>query len=357
MRKKIVLTALCAVLAVSLTTSAFAGHHAKPAPAPVVDVNPRTPVANLNYQNDPQPATAASLVIPDLKDTVEPDQFRTLNANGNRLIRWQSWLYRDAFSVSVLTQLQQGIRDKKIDLGITEGTPEVADKIAEILAEDPTAVVKRIDTSNFQLALWLYRHNHTDAGLYQLVVSGDVVLVVEKWNDTPPPCPPTKKLVYWDIQGLDYEFGDDLTKKGKKPPITKWRYDVSFPVKLFRGAVAAVDAEGIVTNVSGSIAGVQSTGGEGVEAAGGRAKHTADNPVAVRKTPFADWEYCPELPNGNYNPANDLDRPKYIHPNDRKFEFAKNSDAADAVKSAKPRNNDLGYPQKPRRAFKVFGGR
>ncbi|MDR0705283.1 MAG: hypothetical protein LBF88_09885 [Planctomycetaceae bacterium] len=349
MRKKIVLTALCAVFAVSFATSAFAGrhHHATPAPAPVV--NPRTPVANLNYQNDPQPATAASLVIPDLKDTVEPDQFRTLNANGNRLIRWQSWLYRDAFSVSVLTQLQQGIKDKKIELGVTEGTKEVAEKLAEIQAKDPQAKLLSIDTSKFELALWLYRHNHTDAGLYQLIVDGTVILKVE----TLLPRDESYKKVYWDIQALDYEFGDNLLvdKSGLVRRIGE------FPITLFRGAVVAVDAEGIVTNVAGSIAGVQSTGGEGVEVVGARAKHTADNPVAVNKTPFAEWEYCPELPNGNYNPANDLDRPKYIHPNDRSFEFAKNSDAAGMVKSAKPRNNDLGYPQKPRRAFKIFGGR
>jgi hypothetical protein len=348
MRKKIVLTALCAVLAVSLSTlAAFAGHHTKPAPAPVV--NPRTPVANLNYQNDPQPATAAPLVIPDLKDTVEPDQFRTLNANGNRLIRWQSWLYRDAFSVSVLTQLQQGIKDKKIELGITEATPEVADKIEEIQAQCPRATDFKLDEAslaNFQLSLWLYRHNHTDAGLYQLIVSGEVTL----WATVPGGTEEIPRA-FWDIQGLDYEFGDICgdcrTRMGRK----------AFTVKLFRGVVVAVDAEGIVTNVDGSIAGVQSTGGNGVDTVGGRAKHVAGNPVAVKKAPFVDWEYCPALPNGNYNPANDLDRPRYIHPNDREFEFAKNSDAASAVKPAKPRNNDLGYPQRPRRAFKIFGGR
>ncbi|MDR2117894.1 MAG: hypothetical protein LBP87_16085 [Planctomycetaceae bacterium] len=350
MTKKFVLTALfSAVLVVSFTTSAFAGHlhHAKPAPTPVV--NPRTPVANLNYQNDPQPATAASLVIPDLNDTVEPDQFKTLNANGNRLIRWQSWLYRDAFSVSVLTQLQQGIKDKKIDLGITANTKEVADKLAEILAKDPNAKLVSIDTSKFELALWLYRHNHSDSGLYQLIVDGSVLLKVE----TLLPRDETYKKVYWDIQALDYEFGDDISadKSGFVRRVGE------FPVTLFRGAVVAVDEEGVVTNVAGSIAGVQSTGGEGVETVGNRAKHTANNLVAVNKAPFAEWEYCPKLPNGNYNPANDLDRPKYIHPNDRSFDFAKNSDAAPEVQSAKPRKNDLGYPQKPRRAFKIFGGR
>jgi hypothetical protein len=246
---------------------------------------PATPVAGLTKQENPQPQTRA-----------------LLTTDANRNIRWQPWEYRSAFSASVLEQIQKSINDGVIKLGVAsiyenetlyKAVKEGADK--GIPALDDAFRTKKIDldkmneNKNFKLAVYTYRHNYADTGLFQLYVSG----TIEVNNKIPK-----KEYPFKDIQAIQYEFEDPDSIEGLR---------ASQKITLWRGAVVRVNAEGIVENVAGSIAGVNvgafDDAGKWVRA-------------EVNKEPFADWELASILKRDAYNPENP-DRPPYVHPSDR----------------------------------------
>ena len=142
----------------------------------------------------------------------QPVTDNLLTTDANRLIRWQGWLDVDAFSASVLEQMQKQLNDGKIQLGTfdasEEGIAAILDKYA---AKDPLFYERNrkifeegITLKKPKFYVWLYRHNYTDTGLYQLYVSvkGTITIV------TPYGVPPTKHP-YRDIQSLGYEFGPE----------------------------------------------------------------------------------------------------------------------------------------------------
>ena len=232
----------------------------------------RTPVAGYSPNlAAPQPATRA-----------------TLTTDANRLIRWQGWLDIDAFSVSVLNQMQKQL-GSGIELGsytITE--PAVLEAVLKAKANNSTFEMnpnlEEGNGGNFistpTLYVWTYRHNFTDTGLYQLYVSakGKMDIGTEiVWHSDPD-----KPVRHKDIQSLAYEFGSDsLTAGGSTPREVR----VIADIEIWRGTVVRVNARGEL-EVVGNEAGVVTIDGRGVESA-----------------PMSEWERAPSLIcNPNYDP-------------------------------------------------------
>ncbi|MDR1479144.1 MAG: hypothetical protein LBJ00_09395 [Planctomycetaceae bacterium] len=252
-----------------------------------------TPVAGITKQENPQPKTRA-----------------LLHENAKREIRWQPWEYRNAFSASVLEQIQKSINEGKIKLGevnisendtLFDAVEKGSDLRIPALVEAYNS--RKLDLSkgkNFKLAVYTYRHNYADTGLFQLYVSGTVTF------DTTEKDPPEqgKEHPFMDIQALQYEFEDPDYTSGKPG---KSRH-ASQTVTLWRGAVVRVNAEGTVENVAGSIAGVN---------VGAFDKDGKWIKAEVNQDPFADWELASVLKRDAYDPAMAVDRPDYVHPSDR----------------------------------------
>jgi hypothetical protein len=241
----------------------------------------RRPVAGVTRQEDPQPA----------------NKLTTLSEDANRLIRWQPWVYRSAFSASVIEQIQSKINTKKISLGkidTTTGDIVVAESVdgcgkvtyrltrktlhclgGKSVVSTPSDSVKTysieeaIDAKiikaeyvdkdgyldldkyaqNFKLRVWTYRHNYTDTGLYQLYVSGEFQLDSDKLTVRKIRkgyrVPPLK-----DIQALQYEFDEPQVVEGNDiivdvEDVVKEPIDV----QIWRGVVVRVNARGEVTVV------------------------------------------------------------------------------------------------------------
>ena len=225
----------------------------------------KTPVAGFSPNlADPQPATSA-----------------TLTTDANRLIRWQGWLDIDAFSVSVLNQMQKQL-GRGIEVGsFTLSEPSIAEAVAKAKASDPTFVVNPnlYEGASFEgtptLYIWTYRHNFADRGLYQLYVSAKGKMDIGEGWRTPSPIAVRHK----DIQSLAYEFGSDGSAGRPAYPIP-----VIVDVEIWRGAVVFVNARGEL-EVAGNEAGVI----------------TLDGPV--ERLPISDWERAPSLIcNPNYDP-------------------------------------------------------
>ncbi|MDR2345624.1 MAG: hypothetical protein LBE18_06125 [Planctomycetaceae bacterium] len=274
-------------------------------PTAIEGATPATSVAGITKQEDPQPKTKA-----------------LLTKDANRNIRWQPWEYRNAFSASVLEQLQKGINDGTIPLGeiciyesdtIEAAVKEGAKKGIQVL-EDARRT-KKLDLSkgkDFKLAVYTYRHNYADAGVFQFYVSGTVTFYENS--------PPNKQYPFKDIQAIQYEF-DDPDYTTAAPP------EVTTTITLWRGAVVRVNAEGIVTNTAGSIAGVKV--GTFVEEKDNDGKPITKWVAAeVNAVPFADWELASVLPREAYDPAKAVDRPDYVHPADRIEKVEKLADEA-----------------------------
>jgi hypothetical protein len=229
-----------------------------------------------------------------------------LAEDANRLIRWQGWLDVDAFSVSVLNQMQKKLEsDVNAFTGsfdITE--PAIAEAVMKARMEakangwdfEMNPNLEEGVGANFEntpiLYVWTYRHNFTDSGLYQLYVSvkgkmdiGTMCGIRMEPRHNPP-------VRYPDIQALNYEFsGDDCDcgcRGSTKVPV-QFCETVFANVEIWRGAVAKVNSFGeleIVGNAGGVI---------------------PDYPDYTRETvkaaPMCDWEHAPSLlGNPNYNP-------------------------------------------------------
>jgi len=281
---------ICATLLTAGTVSAqLLRHKSAPAPAsqaqtmwatqsphppfPVV----RTPVAGYSPNfAAPQPATKA-----------------TLERDANRLIRWQGWLDVDAFSVSILNQMQkqsEGAPNRFFgSYTITE--PVILEAVLKAKANNPTFEMNpNLEEGNGEhfigtptLYVWTYRHNFADKGLYQLYVSAKgkidlgTEIVWQPWQD------PDTPVRHKDIQSLAYEFGDDSLIAGGSGS-TPREVRVIADIEIWRGAVARVDAQGIL-DVVGNEAGVVTLDG------------------AVEEEPMSRWERAPSLINNpNYDP-------------------------------------------------------
>ncbi|MDR1485167.1 MAG: hypothetical protein LBT09_10130 [Planctomycetaceae bacterium] len=249
-----------------------------------------------------------------------------LTTDANRNIRWQPWKYRSAFSASVLEQLQKSINDGTIELGeisiyesdaVEAAVKEGYQKGIAILEE--ARRTKKLDLSkgeNFKLAVYTYRHNYADTGLFQLYVSGTVT-----FSDPGKRGEKRREYPFKDIQALQYEFEDPDYVPGKSKDEGN-----SVTITLWRGVVVRVNAEGIVTNTAGTIAGVNV--GAFVEEKDKDGKVVAKWVKAeVNAVPFADWELASVLKRDAYDPANP-DRPTYVHPSDRLESVKKLADEA-----------------------------
>jgi len=258
-----------------------------PEPAPVAGYSP-------NFA-DPQPITGTPLA--------------TLTEDANRLVRWQGWLDVDAFSTSVLNQMQKQLEDGIIEVGaFTIAEPAIAAAVNKAASCNNAFVMnENLNEGNgesfqedIKLYCWLYRHNFVDTGLYQLYISAKGRILIGKeprqitFKDPPRP--------HRDIQSLAYEFGPNT-------PGQIERYEKEYPVfadiEIWRGAVVRVDSTGAI-NIVGNEAGAVTVEG-------------------VAEAPMSEWERAPSLEgNPHYNPkcatgaafVEPLDRVERIDGND-----------------------------------------
>ncbi|MCL2004912.1 MAG: hypothetical protein FWG73_02000 [Planctomycetaceae bacterium] len=250
-------------------------------PAPVKPAV-RTPVAGYSPNlAAPQPATREILAT-----------------DANRLIRWQGWLDVDAFSVSVLNQMQ-----KRLGRGIEVGAytieePGIAEAVMKASAADPTFVMcpilKEGDAVQFEgtptLYVWTYRHNFADRGLHQLYISAKGKMFIghgtRGYRGEEP-------VEHKDIQSIYYEFGNlgpGVTERTVRRPVI-------VDVEIWRGAVVFVDHTGTLR-----IAGTENVLDLPVGSVpGGLVPLDMHTPVAA--APMSDWERAPSLIcNPNYDP-------------------------------------------------------
>ena len=273
------MAALCACFLLAGSVSAQ-WQRMVPEPAPVAGYSP-------NFAS-PQPITGKPLA--------------TLTEDANRLIRWQGWLDVDAFSTSVLNQMQKQVHDGVIEIGsFTTIEPGVDAAVTKAKAASCNKTFRmnrnlREDGAGetFQgkvtLYCWLYRHNYVDTGLYQLYISvKGKMLIGEECCEIKEP--------HWDIQSLAYEFGPDLASKVLCPVIAD--------VEIWRGAVVRVDSSGAI-NIVGNEAGAVTR--EGVE-----------------EVPMALWERAPSLENNpHYNPKRATGA-AFVEPLNRKVTIPENA--------------------------------
>ena len=252
----------------------------------------QTPVAGFSPNfADPQPATSA-----------------TLTTDANRLIRWQGWLDVDAFSASILEQMQKQVANGSLDVGrFMLGEPAI-DAEVDKAAKDPRFVMNAelkeggAELKDVKLYVWTYRHNFADTGLYQLYISAKGTMLIGRGIDeTVVPVPVSHR----DIQSLGYEFGRDGVSSSTSSTIVP----IERPVEIWRGAVVRVNARGVLEFVGNEAGAVVSP----------------EKDEAVEKAPIAAWEKAPSLEgNENYNPKDatgaeyvePLERAKAIHDND-----------------------------------------
>ena len=242
---------------------------------------PRTPVAGYSPKLAyPQPATRAIL---------SPD--------ANRLIRWQGWLKVDAFSISVLEQMQKQLGNS-IEVGtFTIAEPAIADAVRKAIIQDHAFLVNEnlsLDQGEYlsgplTLYIWTYRHNYSDSGLYQLYVSvKGQVLIGQKVTRIPP------QTQHWDIQSLGYEFGGT------------WVEDVYADVEIWRGAIVRVNAKGEITMVGNEAGAIPLVG-------------------SAEGAPMSEWEVAPSLRgNPNFSPRAALGA-GVVAPLDRAIRIPENS--------------------------------
>jgi len=229
------------------------------------DAGKAVPVAGFSPNlADPQPKTGPEL------DT-------TLTVDANRLIRWQGWLDVDAFSASILEQMQKQLGNG-IELGkFTIAEPSIAkavhdesQKYGPAFTMNPNLKDGGEELQDAKFYVWIYRHNYTDTGLYQLYISVKGNMLIGHGPDG-------FVMPHKDIQALGYEFGRNDSGAATRPVIR--------PVEIWRGAVVRVNAKGAIT-VVGNEAGVITIDNQGVESA-----------------PVSAWEKAPSLEgNPHYDP-------------------------------------------------------
>ena len=247
----------------------------------------RTPVAGFSPNFVAyQPATSAILA---------PD--------ANRLIRWQGWLDVDAFSTSVLNQIQKQL-GCSIEVGqFTIIEPSIANTVRNAKASDPFFIMNENlspdrgeDIVDVKLHVWTYRHNFVGAGLYQLYISAQAKMLIGKGF-----APVAEQIQHHDIQSLAYEFGDDCSNACRMT-------DIIADIEIWRGVVVRVNARGEIVTV----------GNEGCVLA------DITNQT-VGQTPMSNWERAPSLRNNaNYNPRNATGT-MFVAPLERPISIQENS--------------------------------
>jgi len=277
-------------------------------PFPVV----RTPVAGYS----------PSLAIP------QPATKELLTLDANRLIRWQGWLNVDAFSVSVLNQMQKRL-GTDIQLGsYTIAESAIAEAVAKTMTRNSTfkmnpnleidaGQVFEDDTATFYV--WTYRHNYTDKGLYQLYVSVKGKMDIGEVYRTYA-VPPTRVL-HNDIQSLHYEFGN----RGYGGIHGEW-VRVIADVEIWRGVVVHVNHKGELV-----VAGTQNMDDWALPEVGevpGGLRPLDDEPyvhVPVNPDPVSEWERAPSLVrNPNYVPRRATGA-AFVEPLERAISIGENS--------------------------------
>ena len=274
----LIATTLCAYLIVAGTVSAQ---------TPVAGFSPNFAV--------PQPVTLA-----------------TLTPNANRLIRWQGWLDVDAFSASILEQMQKQVANGSIDVGkFTLAEPSINKAVVHAQRNPDVLNFKMNDNllekgngenfkGNVALYVWTYRHNFADTGLYQLYISVKGKMEIGTGQIIVRDPGSIEIRPHRDIQSLRYEFGSDLSHTipgvEKIVPIV-----IDADVEIWRGAVVRVNARGeleLVGNEAGVVVGPK-------------------DDEAVESVPISAWEVAPSLEgNKNYNPKC-ATGPKYVEPLER----------------------------------------
>jgi len=219
------------------------------------------------------PVAGFSPNFADNQPKTGPELNTTLTEDANRLIRWQGWLDVDAFSASVLEQMQKQLGNG-IEIGkFTLAEPSIVEAVNAAAAKDRRFVMNENlkgegeNLTDVKLYVWTYRHNYTDTGLYQLYVSVKGNMLIGKGtSDVPVP--------HKDIQSPSYEFGSN--------GITPVPSDVFAVVEIWRAAVVRVNARGAIKAV-------------GIE---------ADVDDGIEKTPIVAWEMAPSLiDNPHYDPT------------------------------------------------------
>ena len=279
-KTKLVIVVLCAYL---LTAGLVSAEILEP--APVAGYSP-------NFA-DPQPITGGGVA-----------PWPSLTKDANRLIRWQGWLDVDAFSVSVLNQIQRQVDDGKIGIGtFTLKEPTIAAAILKAANCNPTFKANKnlegegesFKDGKIKLYVWLYRHNFAGTGLYQLYISAKgKMLIGSEFKQV------TIQRSHKDGQSLHYEFGSDPNC------LIVEQCDVIVDIEIWRGAVVRVDETGAI-KVVGNEAGVITLDGE------------------VKRVPMTDWERAPSLEgNPHYNPQK-ATGPAFVEPLDRVVKINENA--------------------------------
>jgi len=232
----------------------------------------------------------------------QPATMELLAQDANRLIRWQGWLDVDAFSVSVLNQMQRQLQNGTIQAGnYTLVEPALAEAVMRASA-DPTFDMCEVLRSGagiqFEctptLYVWTYRHNFADRGLYQLYISAKGKMFIgTKWGVYVGP-----PVEHRDIQSLYYEFGNF------RSGIVRGQVPVYADVEIWRGAVVFVDHTGRLTMAGTQVLDVTA------DVPGGLVPGVVQGvipPLArlepVASSPMSEWERAPSLIcNPNYVP-------------------------------------------------------
>ena len=266
-----------------------------------------------------------------------PKTKATLNTDANRLIRWEGWLDVDAFSVSVLAQVQYQIGNG-FELGtFTIDEESILEAVMKARMKNPTFVMNEnletgesFEKGSVKLYVWTYRHNYADKGLYQLYVSAKgKMLIGTQITEVQYPEQPGKLIPHKDIQSLGYEFGSDGATGGTPGGTVPREVDVYADVEAWRGVVVSVDAKGVLEYV-GNEAGLK-----------------VDPQPAPQ--PFADMEIAPSLiGNPSYKPK-DATGADYWNPLDHPFKINGNDD------QLRPGDTrDRGLRVVPTTRFKLF---
>jgi hypothetical protein len=236
----------------------------------------------------------------------QPRTNATLSIDANRLIRWQGWLNVDAFSISVLEQMQKQIESGDIEIGkFTMDEPSISEAVEDAKANckfvdfvpNANLCTTGEDLTDVALYVWTYRHNHTDSGLYQFYISVKGTVLIGRATEKE-----TIKKPHEDIQSLLYEFGPDRTEVICNP------VNIYASVDIWRGAVVRVNARGEIELV-GNEAGVITIQG-------------ANPPEAA---PISEWEMALSLyGNPNYDPKKATGAP-WIAPLEREIRIPENN--------------------------------
>ena len=238
------------------------------------------------------PVAGFSPNFADWQPRTGPELGATLREDANRLIRWQGWLDVDAFSTSIINQMQYQLENGELELGkFTMAEPSIADAVAEARKRDPDhfTINENIRLGadgetlhNPKFYVWLYRHNVADTGLYQLYISVTGNLPVGHTSQTGDPIVVPEP--HLDIQSLSYEFspngsrvdGDGRTRLFPYVPL----------VEIWRGAVVRLNAKGEVTFVGNEAGAV-----------------VAEKDRPIESVPVKLWERAPSLVgNPHYDP-------------------------------------------------------